>query len=250
MELLVAHGGDPAGLRMARHASQSPHCGRLFEVKVTDTPVISADWLDEPFDSYVFLSRHAAASGKLALTCHSTGNFGPAQAGGRDSEVAPPHPDFQRQYMRNLHARRDQFPGFDITIEATHHGPTALSRPSVFVEVGTGPDQWTDDALCGRVAQVVIDTLAGGVPRAEYGFCLGGGHYPAAFTRELLEGERALGTVVPRRALPSLDDDLLDHLIRKNTGASCAMLDWSGMGSEKARVLEMLRERGVETVRL
>lgn len=235
---------------MARHASQSRHCGRFFEVKVIDTPAVSADWLDEPFDSYVFLSRHEAASGKLALTCHSTGNFGPAQAGGRDSEVAPPHPDFQRQYMRNLHARRDRFPGFDITIEATHHGPTALSRPSVFVEVGTGPEQWTDDALCGRVAQVVVDTLADGAPPADYGFCLGGTHYPGAFTQELLQGERAVGTVVPRRSLHLLDDGLLDHVIQRNRGASCAMLDWSGMGSEKERVAEMLEKRGVETVRL
>ena len=235
---------------MARHASQSRHCGRLFDVKVIDTPAVSADWLDDRFDSYIFLSRHASASGRLALTCHSTGNFGPAQGGGRDSEVAPPHPAFQRQYMRNLHERRDQFPGFDITVEATHHGPTALSRPSVFVEVGTGPEQWTDESLCSRVAQVVVDTLADGVPDAAYGFCLGGTHYPEAFTRELLEGARALGTVVPRRALPLLDDGLLDHVIQRNRGASCAMLDWSGMGPEKGRVLEMLEKRGIETARL
>ena len=250
MDLLVAHRGDPAGLRMARRASQSPECGRLFGVRLIETPAVSADWLDEPFSSYVFLSRHAAESGRLALTCHSTGNFGEARAGGRDREVALPYPAFQRQYMRNLHARSGDFPGFDITIEATHHGPTALSRPSVFVEVGTGPEQWNDDRLCSAVADVVVQTVKDRAPDTEYGICFGGTHYPASFTRELISGGRALGTVVPRRALPLVDGPMMDHIVHKNRGASCAMLDWSGMGSEKRRISEMLRERGIETVRL
>lgn len=246
----MAHRGDPAGLRMARRASRSPECGRLFEVRIIETPAVSADWLDEPFDAYVFLSRHEAASGRLALTCHSTGNFGEARAGGRDSEVAPPYPAFQRQYMRRLHESRGRFPGFEITVEATHHGPTALKRPSVFVEVGTGPEQWNDDELCSAVADVVVGTLRGGVPDAEYGICLGGTHYPGAFTRELLSGSRALGTVVPRRALPLLDGPMLDRVLQKNRGASCAMLDWSGMGAERRRIAGMLEDRGIETVRL
>lgn len=250
MDLLVAHRGDPAGLRMARRASQSRSCGRLFEVRLIETPAVSADWLEGEFDSCIFLSRHAAASGTLALTCHSTGNFGAAQAGGNDSEVALPHPAFQRQYMRNLHARRARFPGFEITVEATHHGPTALKVPSVFVEVGTGPEQWNDDRLCSAVADVVVGTLEGGVPEAEYGVCFGGTHYPGSFTRELVSGGRALGTVVPRRALPLVDGPMLDHIMDKNRGASCALLDWSGMGAEKRRIEGMLQDRGIETARL
>ena len=31
--------------------------------------------------------------------------------------------------------------------EATHHGPTSLAVPSVFVEVGTTLDQWNDTGL-------------------------------------------------------------------------------------------------------
>ena len=51
--------------------------GEKFDVLITTSPVISADWLEEKFDydGYVFLSKHAAESGTLALTCHSTGKF-------------------------------------------------------------------------------------------------------------------------------------------------------------------------------
>lgn len=250
MHLLAAHRGDPAGLLMARRASQSPECGRLFEVRVLDAPAVSADRLEGGFEACIFLSRHEAASGRLALTCHSTGNFGQAGAGGRDREVALPYPSFQRHYMRRLHGRRADFAGFEITIEATHHGPTGLGVPSVFVEVGTGPEQWNDGRLCSAVADTVVETLRAGVPEVEYGVCFGGTHYPGAFTRELISGARGLGTVVPRRALPLVDEPMLDHIIHRNRGASCALLDWSGMGAERRRIAGMLEARGIETARL
>ena len=54
--------------------------GKNFDLIEIDTPAISADWLDEQYDydGFVFLSKHAAESGTLALTCHSTGNFNEA----------------------------------------------------------------------------------------------------------------------------------------------------------------------------
>ena len=83
MDLLVAYEDDPAGINMAEFISKDLEKndiifrGKKFDVLIIPSPVISADWLDEkfPYDRYVFLSKHAAESGKLALTCHSTGYF-------------------------------------------------------------------------------------------------------------------------------------------------------------------------------
>ena len=54
--------------------------GKHFDLAIIPSPAISADWLEEKFDydGYVFLSKHAAESGVLALTCHNTGNFSDA----------------------------------------------------------------------------------------------------------------------------------------------------------------------------
>ena len=195
MELLVAFDGDPAGSRMAARLadnmeSDGPVRGdvdaksaydarvsgfwrsRHYDMITISTPAISADWLEETevaraggYDGYVFLSRHSAESGVLALTCHSTGNFGKAEFGGNDSEVALPHPHLQRAYLRKIHEEKERggrFGEFDITIEATHHGPSALGRPALFIEVGTTPEQWSDDALCGMVADAVHETISSG----------------------------------------------------------------------------------------
>ena len=83
MELLVAYKDDPAGNNMATFLSQKMKKdgdifrGDHYDLLIIPTPAIKADWLEEKYDydGYIFLSKHAAESGVLALTCHSTGKF-------------------------------------------------------------------------------------------------------------------------------------------------------------------------------
>ena len=118
MELLVAYRDDPAGYNMARYLTQNLENengifhGENFDLIVISTPTISADWIEEKYqyDGFIFLSKHAAESGKLALTCHSTGNFNTANFGGNPKQVAIPHPNFQKTYMKNLSENHELFP--------------------------------------------------------------------------------------------------------------------------------------------
>lgn len=237
-----------------------------YDLITITTPAISADWLEDVelvraggYDGYVFLSRHSAESGVLALTCHSLGNFAEAKFGGNDREVAIPHPYMQMAYLRNiLNGSREEkasvFSGFDITIEATHHGPSALAKPAIFVEIGTTPAQWTDDALCRAVADSVRDTLASGVvldERPPVAVCFGGTHYPSKFTDELLGGRYALGTVVPKWAVGSLDDDLFSHIMQRNGVATSALLDWGGISSpDRKRLTDLLSTTNLDVRRV
>lgn len=257
MELLVAYEGDPAGLNMARALSNKMKRdgkilrGEHFDLAVIETPAISADWLEETYryDGFVFLSKHASESGTLALTCHSTGNFAEARFGGNSREVAVPHPSLQKRYLQMLWERRSEFEGFEITIEATHHGPTALSKPTLFIEVGTGEEQWNDMALCRAVAGVVHNAVSAGTAQdhtVAIGF--GGGHYSKKFTRILIDGEYALGTAIPRHALEVLDEELLSHVLERNRDATVALIDEKGLGKSKRRILRMLTETDLEVI--
>jgi len=145
MELLVAYRDDPAGYNMAKFLSKKMRKdedifrGNNYDLLIISTPALSADWLEEKYDydGFIFLSKHAAESGVLALTCHSTGNFSEAKFGGSDKQLAIPHPDIQKKYLQTLWENKSQFSDFQITIEATHHGPTALNKPVIFIEIGT-----------------------------------------------------------------------------------------------------------------
>ena len=258
MELLVAYQDDPAGHNMAQFITQDMkkdgeiYRGSNFDLVEIPTPAISADWLEEKYqyDGFVFLSKHAAESGVLALTCHNTGNFSDARFGGNDRQVAIPHPHFQKKYLQELQKHQNDFSEFQITNEATHHGPTALNKPAIFIEIGTTEKQWTDKSLCDSVAKIVLDVMNQQLPKHPVGICFGGTHYPEVFTKELLEGKYALGTVIPKHGLEFLDEQLFSHIISRNPQATAALLDWDGMGPHKQKVVDLLSTTSLEAIRL
>ena len=258
MELLVAYSDDPAGYNMAKFLSKGMekdgdlYQGKYYDLLVIHTPAISADWLEEQYnyDGFVFLSKHAAESGVLALTCHSTGNFSEAKFGGNDRQVAIPHPDLQKTYLQRLWQNRSKFSEFQITIEATHHGPTSLKKPAIFIEIGTTEKQWTDESLCQSVATLVHDVMMSEIPSNPMAICFGGTHYSEKFTNELLEGKFALGTVIPKHALDELDEELFEHIMQQNKMAITALLDWAGLGPHKQKVSDLLEKTDLEVTKL
>ena len=258
MELLIAYQDDPAGYNMAKFLSKDMELengifrGKFYDLIIIQTPTISADWLEQKYDydGFVFLSKHAAESGVLALTCHSTGNFSEAKFGGNPRQVAIPHPDLQKKYLQTLKENQSKFPEFQVTIEATHHGPTALTKPTIFIEIGTTEKQWTDVSLCNSVASLVHQVMMNPIDENPVAICFGGTHYPSKFTNELLEGKYALGTVVPKHALDSLDDKLFSHILSQNKMAKTALLDWNGLGSNKQKLLDFLESTELEVIKV
>ncbi|MBT4454667.1 MAG: D-tyrosyl-tRNA(Tyr) deacylase [Candidatus Nitrosopelagicus sp.] len=258
MDLLVAYKNDPAGHNMAKFISQNMNYdgdvyrGKNFDLIEIDSPAISADWLDEKYeyDGFIFLSKHAAESGTLALTCHSTGNFDEAKFGGNQKELAIPYPDLQKRYMQKLWDNHESFSDFEITIEATHHGPTHLKKPSIFVEIGTTELQWNDETLCFAVAQLVVNTLEKPRGTSPFAICFGGTHYSEKFTKELLFGKYALGTVMPKHALNFLTPDLFEHLLTQNNGVQAALLDWKSLGKYKQTLIDLLSTTKLEIFKI
>jgi D-aminoacyl-tRNA deacylase len=258
MQLLVAYQSDPAGSNMASFISKQMkkddeiYRGTDFDLLIIPTPTISADWLEEKYhyDGYVFLSKHASESGMLALTCHSTGNFGDAKFGGFPRQVAIPHPHLQKSYMKRLWEERGNFSKFDITIEATHHGPTALSKPTLFIEIGTTEKEWNDKKLCEDVAKIILKEMSESKKKYDVALCLGGTHYPDKFNKELLEGDFALGTIIPKHGLNELDKGLFYHIVERKREAKFALVDWDGLGKNKQKIVEMIKSTDLEMIKI
>ena len=174
--------------------------------------------LDRPAEAFdgvdllVVASKHAGETGRL-LTAHHTGNFGPADHGGEPDAVARACPNAHARVLDALAAHAPE--GYDVGMECTHHGPTDVGAPSMFVEVGSSRPEWDDPEAARAVARAILD-LRGVAPDRESAdnsdehrrhlVGIGGGHYAPRFERVVRETDWALGHIAADWGLEAMGE--------------------------------------------
>ncbi|WP_255150803.1 D-aminoacyl-tRNA deacylase [Halorarius halobius] len=143
-------------------------------------------------DLLFFASRHSGDTGAL-LTAHATGNFGPAEFGGTDGDLARAAPNALADLLVafDRHAPDE----YGVGMECTHHGPSEVGCPSLFVELGSSDEQWDDSAGAEAVARAVLDVRDAAPDRERQLVGFGGGHYVPRFERVVRETDWAVGHV-------------------------------------------------------
>ena len=120
----------------------------------------------------------------------------------------------------------------------------------MFIEIGTTENQWTNTDLCKSIAKLVVKTMKNEKKSYPTALCFGGTHYPEKFTKEIIKGRYALGTVIPKHALDFLDQELFNHILDRNQLAESALLDWEGLVPHKQKVLDFLNKTDLEVIKL
>ncbi|MDD5025155.1 MAG: D-aminoacyl-tRNA deacylase, partial [Methanoregula sp.] len=148
---------DPAGRNIRHHIerllAETPEDlrarGRSYELFDVEGRLIHAEGVDKEIDAdvVIFLSRHSSVNPTPVLTVHVTGNFGNAELGGTPRTLAPAAPAMMQATLRAL--ARHCPDGYRVSYEVTHHGPTGLTHPSFFVEIGSTENEW-NDPVAGR----------------------------------------------------------------------------------------------------
>ncbi|XP_024317347.1 D-aminoacyl-tRNA deacylase isoform X2 [Brachypodium distachyon] len=165
-----------------------------------DRSIIAEDNLDhrwqeatgEAISEVIFLSKHTAVSNRPALTVHPIGvphlreDETPPQ-GGRPGWAALPNPRIGPwlRLMQQIAADQGLVPEFEITLEATHHGPLT-NTPTMFVEIGSTEEYWGRQDAAQAIALVLwkglgleegkaVGTWTGNGEKVLLG--IGGGHY-------------------------------------------------------------------------
>ncbi len=202
----------------------------------------------------VFASRHSGDTGRL-LTCHFTGNFGDAEYGGTDRSFAPAAPGVQRDLVAAFDAYAPD--DYGVAVECTHHGPTDVSVPSIFAELGSDESAWDDPAGATAVAQAIrslaTDAVTGAPATAAVGetprhlLGVGGGHYAPRFERVLRETAWGVGHVASTWQLSELGDPA-DHVdtLERAVAATDAVAVLAGQDGDDAAAA--LAEAGVRVV--
>ena len=159
-----------------------------------------ADAFDDP-DLVVFASKHAGDTGRF-LTAHHTGNVGPAEFGGEANAFAEAAPNVHARVLRTLtnHAPEN----YDVGMECTHHGPTDVGCPSLFVELGSSEEEWEDPTGARAVAKAILDVDGANPHRERQVVGFGGGHYVPRFERIVRETDWAVGHIGADWALDAM----------------------------------------------
>lgn len=229
------------------------HEGVLLHV--ADGSLLTLESLDDLYPnagSFIFLSKHRSDSQIPTLTCHCTGNFADNPYGGNPREMAIAYPSLQKAYLKAITAAKSRVPAYDIVIEATHHGPTSLKKPVLFVELGSSEKQWADSNAAGVMCDTLLGLLDSNIERCEkVGVALGGTHYPTKFNKLLLESVFGLAAVASKHNLEAIDEQLLGQMMEKSVEkVTHIVLDGKGLGSQKDRIMKMAEETGLEILKL
>jgi D-aminoacyl-tRNA deacylase len=223
---------DEAGRNIRRHLEEllcsrppGPHSGAgmpvSFAFHEVEGRLIHADGIDRdhPADLILFISRHTSREPSPVLTVHVTGNLSGADLGGKPRSLAPACPPLMQAVLRELRPRAP--PGYAVSCEVTHHGPTELATPSFFVEIGSTATEWADPRAGRAVAEAILAAVPGDAVNV-VGF--GGNHYAARQTEIGCSSRGAFGHIAHSREVPGLDREMIT-LMRDRSRAVAAYID-------------------------
>ncbi len=221
-----------------------------------DVDDIYAEDVDRIFkaEEVIFASRHQSESGEPTLTVHVPGNvLNRADFGGRPGSLGWAHPQRMKAALVALKQAKEEFDltEYSVSLEVTHHGPTELTVPAMFVEIGSAESQWTYEKAGYVVAKAI---WAGGTNPIDSRSCVGfgGGHYAGKHTELTLEEDVAVGHIFSKYALiEGFEPHLIEASFRKTYGGcKLAAIDWKGVRSDiRRRLIEFLTDLNIEIIR-
>ncbi|MFH1779815.1 MAG: D-aminoacyl-tRNA deacylase [Candidatus Micrarchaeota archaeon] len=206
-------------------------------VLIEDSP-LNLTSIPQETDLLVFCSTHKSVTSSPCFTTHAPGNFTDALHGGEPRALA----------FSSGTAIRNAFTFFQkqnllpSVMEATHHGPTSLNKPCVFVELGSTVKEWSDGALCEFLTEACIHVAETHLPAETSAIGFGGTHYCSAFLKLALK--QPFSFICPKHALASLDEVMLRQMIEKSVErVDKAFIDKKGCASEARKKLLVLLEK-------
>jgi D-aminoacyl-tRNA deacylase len=202
----------------------------------------------QPASLIIFASKHRSKEEVNSLTVHCTGNPSEeARLGGRPKELAVSSPAGMKSILAEMKRLvEEKSLKYDVTLEVTHHGPTELSVPSLYAEIGSTETQWRDPDAGEVAAKAILAVSLCKVPIA-LGF--GGGHYAMRQTGLLLETDISFGHNFPKHQLEFVDEALIMQAVEKSN-ADFAYFDRKSMKSEdRNRISAVLDKLGLKVLK-
>ena len=203
-------------------------------------------------DLIIFASRHRSEAQRPAFLAHLTGNWSSkAEFGGNPRELSLASALlFKAGFLSLLENSKicTVLANFSTDIEVTHHGPTTLEKPLIFMELGSTKEEWSIDEAGEVVANSIINAIYKCLDfkkkKDQYiGLGFGGTHYAPNFQRLVINSNVAMSFICPKYYIQELNRDLIAQMIENNLeSVDYFIIDWKGTNSEDKKHLVPLLE--------
>ncbi len=217
--------------------------------------LIYADNLDSKlqkelnFDEILFASRHSSKDGRKIFTTHVSGNVATADFGGKPYSLAKPSPVRMKNYCLALKKKLPEKPEFSFTMEVTHHGPSEISTPSAFYEIGSTEEEWKDEAAGRIVAESLIESIKDSRSDWNIAVGIGGTHYAPRQTEIILSTTFTFGHNFAKYTFEGLNSKIIKKAI-EISNAEFIIIDEKSIKSKiKKLVSDVSNELGIEMLK-
>jgi len=203
-------------------------------------------------DLIIFASRHTSKTARPAFLVHSTGNWGnSADFGGKPQDLSNTSALLHKAGFESLREQIEKFkiPDFSLDMEVTHHGPTTLDIPLIFMELGSSKQEWLIKEAGELVANAIVNAVFKYLDFKEQniqqiGLGFGGTHYAPNFNRLITNNNIALSFICPKYYIQELNEYIIRMMIDNTLEKiDYFIVDWKGTNSQdKKHLIPLLEE--------
>ncbi|HIP24874.1 MAG TPA: D-aminoacyl-tRNA deacylase [Archaeoglobus profundus] len=229
--------------------------GKIGIVEI-DKDLIYADYLDEQlkrqglsFSELLFISRHSSKDKRKLFTVHVSGNVGTADYGGKPYSLAKPCPIRIKNYVMALKKRLDRKPEFQFSLEVTHHGPSEISTPSAFFEIGSSEEEWKDEEAGRIVAESLIEAINDQKSDWHIAVGVGGTHYAPRQTELILETTFTFGHNFAKYTFNYLNKEILIKAVEISNAKYIVIDEKSVTSTIKSLVRDVAEQLNIEVIK-
>ena len=243
--LIVASKLDKAGINITTQLSQFGN----FKFYLAEKEIIHSENLDlEKINSYdfiIFASKHRSESNEKTLCVHVPGNWRSADFGGEQGRICKSSALFLKFIFEKLNKNVEEYKlrDYNITMEATHHGPL-IEKPCIFIEIGSTENEWGNRRVGFIVAKTISEAIESFKENSyhEIAIGIGGPHYCPNFNKIQLKSNIAISHVIPSYAIPITEEMIKEAIEKTEEPVDLFLLDWKGLGKleQKNEILKAL----------
>lgn len=206
-------------------------------------------------DILIFASRHTSKTARPAFLVHTTGNWSEnTDFGGDPQELSKTSALLHKAGFISLIEQKFStiLTQFSLDIEVTHHGPTKLDKPLIFIELGSSKEEWQINDAGELLTNAIINTIYKFIQLKKessqiIGLGFGGTHYAPNFHRLIRNKNIAMSFICPKYYIQGLNKELIKKMIDNTSEkVDCFIVDWKGTNSEdKKHLIPLLEELNI-----